>query len=665
MLVIALFYTFSFKIFLLFSYLFFLLSSGSDASVKAKRTPRKSHLYYMRRRERRRHEQKVAELQSEIASLRALVDQQKNKNGDGIVEAACGSGVNTAGSKADANKKDVDKEKRTGKRKQSKGEKIKLYKLMTKKIRRLPINRRINLAQKLTSPKKLKVNRVAKRFATDLGLDPRSVRTINKGRLQRTAKSEANKQRVLAFLQLPDHSVVLPGKRDTVTIQGKKVQKVVLLQFLAPLWREYNTLHPANKVGITFFKQVRKNAKFIKLLRYHKTAVCLCMRHQNYALKLRSLRAANIPVVPDSLVNQYTEDTLKTKLESADLPEMLTYVEWKRVEHVYGDPDNPKVTKKLKPVELTRPRGDVIAEVLGNFTTISQHINRANAQHREIRGLRNRISSQECTVQMDFAENWNVNFSEEVQSAYYAKDAITVHPAVVHVAGDDGPRAHSYCIVSDDRQHDAPAIMAILAMLTEQIKKDFPAVKTIHYCSDSPSSQYRNISMFSIICKHLELFGIACTWSYFEAGHGKGPCDGVGAAAKRKADDTIKQGHNIQSAEEFVAMGNDGGSVTYLHLPVAATYKARKELPTIVSSRTVPGTMQVHAVVVVDQSGIATRETSCYNSCCWNEGKPVLGCPGWRQHMLYPENTTSNKPPVAKDSTLVSFFCQLSDDVYL
>ena len=42
-------------------------------------------------------------------------------------------------------------------------------------------------------------------------------------------------------------------------------------------------------------------------------------------------------------------------------------------------------------------------------------------------------------------------------------------------------------------------------------------------------------------------------WSYLESGHGKGPCDGLGARVKRSADNAVKQGKvSIQSAADFL-----------------------------------------------------------------------------------------------------------------
>ena len=49
------------------------------------------------------------------------------------------------------------------------------------------------------------------------------------------------------------------------------------------------------------------------------------------------------------------------------------------------------------------------------------------------------------------------------------------------------------------------------------------------YDTGSPTSQYRNKQIFSILANHDRLFpDVKAFWLYFEAGHGKNPCDGVG-----------------------------------------------------------------------------------------------------------------------------------------
>ena len=66
------------------------------------------------------------------------------------------------------------------------------------------------------------------------------------------------------------------------------------------------------------------------------------------------------------------------------------------------------------------------------FVTMRAHSIRAQTQHRVVRELREGMSTAECTIQMDFAENWMVSYPEEPQSVYYAKEPVTLHPAVIH-----------------------------------------------------------------------------------------------------------------------------------------------------------------------------------------------------------------------------------------
>lgn len=41
------------------------------------------------------------------------------------------------------------------------------------------------------------------------------------------------------------------------------------------------------------------------------------------------------------------------------------------------------------------------------------------------------------------------------------------------------------------------------------------------------------------------------SWNYTEAGHDKGPMDGVGGALKREADKMVAHGADIQNASDF------------------------------------------------------------------------------------------------------------------
>ena len=51
--------------------------------------------------------------------------------------------------------------------------------------------------------------------------------------------------------------------------------------------------------------------------------------------------------------------------------------------------------------------------------------------------------------------------------------------------------------------------------------------------------------------------------------------------------------------------------------------------------KTVKGTMKIHGVVGLPGDGkYATRETSCFQECCYKGGEFVLGCPGRERRVV-------------------------------
>ena len=110
--------------------------------------------------------------------------------------------------------------------------------------------------------------------------------------------------------------------------------------------------------------------------------------------------------------------------------------------------------------------------------------------------------------------------------------------------------------ITDDRPHNANSVFATFHHFLPILKKDLPSIRHIHYHTNSPTSQYRNVLITTTLLTHVEtqsMLHITADWLYFEAGHGKGPCDGVGGVSKRRAEEAInrKQVTVIDCAEYF------------------------------------------------------------------------------------------------------------------
>lgn len=115
------------------------------------------------------------------------------------------------------------------------------------------------------------------------------------------------------------------------------------------------------------------------------------------------------------------------------------------------------------------------------------------------------------------------------------------------------------------------------------------------------------------------MFGVNAVWNFFESGHGKGPCDGIGGTSKRTADLAIKQGKiTVQDAcDYFDKIQQYHTSAEYVFVKSEDCTTKRESLTGINRNlQPVKGTMQIHCVIGMEKGIIATSTTSCYCSDC-------------------------------------------------
>ena len=78
-----------------------------------------------------------------------------------------------------------------------------------------------------------------------------------------------------------------------------------------------------------------------------------------------------------------------------------------------------------------------------------------------------------------------------------------------------------------------------MGIFKRNVQGSGPEIKTLYIASDSPTSQYRNKNNVFLTKKWAVENNIDVHWIFTEAGHGKGPMDGVGSTIKREIKDTI------------------------------------------------------------------------------------------------------------------------------
>ena len=113
---------------------------------------------------------------------------------------------------------------------------------------------------------------------------------------------------------------------------------------------------------------------------------------------------------------------------------------------------------------------------------------------------------------------------------------------------EDAEQPIPFCTVSRSKRHDPTAIWKYLEPLFDHMKESHRNIEVLHFFSDGPKTQYRQMIKLFLFCTKIFDIGYhAGSWNLWEASHGKGAPDGIGGAIKRKADKLISQGNDSYS----------------------------------------------------------------------------------------------------------------------
>lgn len=456
---------------------------------------------------------------------------------------------------------------------------------------------------------------------------------------------------ITEFYQREDNSRQLPGKADKVKNSKKEhVQKFVLNDYLRNIYLKFKAEFPQLKVSFATF--CRGRPKHVTLVNFAARVTCLCTKHQNAALKLQCLKKYGVTnnTSPDSFVQSNTKEELTQNLSTNLTSNEIVFKQWKRVKC-----DDGKQRTKL--IEMRKDTKKFIEEVSDEFEDFRNHNNRVQSQFQSFKYMKESLKSNpdHVCIQMNFAENFGIKEREEIQSAYWNMESVTLHPVVLYYH-DDGEVSHSsFVVVSEVLNHNTSMVKAIIEKVMIWVKRIKPDTKFVHYWTDSPVSQYRNKMIFDVVVQHLNLFGIQASWQYFEASHGKGACDGVGGVVKRSADTAIKSGKaTITRGKEFYEWGlTTGGKIGYEYVEKAEYEEANEEIETRQKTVVpVKGTLKLHSVAVVNGREIMTRDTTCVCDKCftdqgftWSESNTC----GWRKHTLYKNLPEEENPELVTE----------------
>ncbi|WAR13556.1 hypothetical protein MAR_027736 [Mya arenaria] len=342
--------------------------------------------------------------------------------------------------------------------------------------------------------------------------------------------------------------------------------------------------------------------------------------------------------------------------ENADGKQVLWNM-WKN-QRIDKEKDGKKTVGNKTVKEKVIGTKETLADELNKeLSRACRHVFNIRHQYKSLKYLQQKMTHEEIMVHIDFSENYNTKYANEIQSVLFdaSKQQINLHTGIAYL-GDDKV---SFCSVSDCLKHGPAAIWAHLAPVITYLKtrKRF---SVIHFVTDWPTTQYRNKLNFYLWCT--KVFDYGCTlstWNFLEAAHGKGAADGIGAAVERAAD---KQVHTYQkditSGREFVASVQQCSSGMMFYVEEQSILELESQLPT--SLKPLTDTMKIHQLITDNRSEIAHRVVYCF---CRH---PVICSCFSPTRVLFSEYVLQLEPDVEQkedmDERLIGRYCIIDCD---
>lgn len=430
------------------------------------------------------------------------------------------------------------------------------------------------------------------------------------------------KKSVTDFYQRDDVSRMMPGKKATKTKKKVKVQKRLLNDSIANLHAKF--LSEVNyKISYSLFCRLRPF--WVVSPTNDDRQTCQCKTHENLefmARKLHSLKilqCTNIELLAQELsCDAKNKDCMYGKcikckttipgVSQYDPVQQIEYQQWQlsnKEREVDGEIKKFKVTEK---VNVASSLETLVKEFGSKLSSFRNHLFNIRHQYQMHQKLKETMTKEDCLIHIDFSENYSCKYNSEIQSVHFggSHQQATLHTGVLYVESATMP----FCSISPSRQHDPTAIWAHLEPVFDMIKKEYPAVKRLHFYSDGPTTQYRQKGNFYLFSKLIYEHGFQSgTWNFWEASHGKGAPDGIGGALKRKADKLVCFGKDIVNAKSLYEALKDESSIILFYIPEEKISNPSHVIP--MDLPTLPGTMQLHQIISKLPLSLEYRDVSC------------------------------------------------------
>jgi hypothetical protein len=186
----------------------------------------------------------------------------------------------------------------------------------------------------------------------------------------------------------------------------------------------------------------------------------------------------------------------------------------------------------------------------------------------------------------------------------------------VYYRENDELKHISYCIISDDNDHDVAMVYKVQEVIINDLKQSHnDNIQSIVYFSDGCAAQYKNRKNIFNLCQHKSDFNIDAKWVFFATSYGKQPCDGIGGTVKRLvANASLQRTSNNQILTPLAMFNYCSENIEGIKF-IYITKETLKEARNALSGRfekttTVPGTRSFHEFIPVDEKTVEVKYCS-------------------------------------------------------
>lgn len=285
-------------------------------------------------------------------------------------------------------------------------------------------------------------------------------------------------------------------------------------------------------------------------------------------------------------------------------------------------------TKKVKRIIVIKSgnKGTLLREMVEDIikpaqgTTFFKHLHNAQWQNKQFSTLKNTLP-QNWTLQiMDFAKNRGVFYQNEIKSAFFSPEQITMHPIVTYFQSEVGLVRDSAIIISEDCIHDYHAVRHFTAIVDRHIEGktgNVPTRKVIF--SDGCSSQYKSKGPLADLSLENS---VEINRNFFGSEHGKSDSDAETGVVNRAVDRAIIGNQVIinNSKDMFnycktnLELNENLRNRSFFFVKNGDINRNRPETEV----KPVPNTRKIHQVLNIkdEQYTLQSRNLSCFCQYC-------------------------------------------------